>query len=90
MNEQAEPAESIQEWELTPKGHLAALLHRRFGISIRDGEEVWDVLSETLTHHAKRRLPDCDAAAVVLVGGGEVIPLFKATEPEIQEPETGV
>lgn len=38
-----------------------------------------------LTHEAKLRSPDCDTAAVVLLDGGDVIPLFKAAEPEIQE-----
>lgn len=78
-------SEELQNFRLTPKGRLAALLHRRFGIAITDAEEVWDVLCTVLTAEAKKDSPDCDAACVVLVDGGQVIPLFKAEEPEIEE-----
>jgi hypothetical protein len=70
---------------LTPQGHLAALLNRRWGIAIHDAADVWGVLCNILTHEAKQSSPACDAAAVVLVDGGEVIPLFQAEEPEIEE-----
>ena len=82
--EQNEPA-----MQLTAKGHLAALMNRRWGIAISDCDELWQVWCSVLTHEAKRRSPDCDAAAVVLLDGGDVIPLFKGPDVEIQEAESG-
>lgn len=81
--------EDDQQFRLNPRGHLASLLHRRYGVSVTDGSEVWDVLVSRLVHDARQQWPDCDAAAVVLLDGGDVIPLFKAAEPEIQDSESG-
>ena len=81
-------SEELQNLQMTAKGHLAALLNRRWGIAIADCNEVWEVWRNVLTHDAKLRSPDCDAAAVVLLDGGDVIPLFRAAEPEIQDSES--
>ena len=71
--------------QLTPAGRLAALLHRRFGISVLDAADVWDVWSKLCTDAALADKPGASAVAVVLVGGGELIPVFPAEEPGIEE-----
>lgn len=84
--QEIESHDEQDELMMTPKGHLISLLHRRFGVPMFDGGEVWDVFCDLMAHEGRRTWPDCDSVAVVMHRAGQLIPLHRVDDPEIEDP----